>query len=98
MLVLLEERGLVRRRPHPTDRRARSVKLTARGQRVFTETRSQTGPLRERLTTALFPNEIEELTTSLDRITILLSQGRGAPSAERNAHPTPTRRPGRKGP
>ena len=33
MLVLLERRGLVVRRPHPADRRARSVSLTAKGRR-----------------------------------------------------------------
>lgn len=33
MLVLLEERGLVRRNPHPTDGRARTAALTAAGRR-----------------------------------------------------------------
>lgn len=35
MLVLLEERGLVRRDPHPTDGRARTAALTAAGRRKF---------------------------------------------------------------
>ena len=35
MLVLLEERGLVRRKPHPTDRRARMAELTQAGRRKF---------------------------------------------------------------
>ncbi len=35
MLVLLEERGFVRRNPHPTDGRARTVLLTAAGRRKF---------------------------------------------------------------
>lgn len=35
MLVLLEERGLVRRNPHPTDRRARMAELTPAGRRKF---------------------------------------------------------------
>ena len=37
MLVLLEERGFVRRAPHPTDGRARTAALTASGQRMFRE-------------------------------------------------------------
>src|SRR6476646_8022763 len=37
MLVLLERRGLVGRDAHPTDGRARSVALTAEGERAFRE-------------------------------------------------------------
>jgi len=35
MLVLLEQQGLVRRQPHPTDGRARTVALTPAGRRKF---------------------------------------------------------------
>src|SRR3954468_8370155 len=35
MLVLMEERGLVKRGSHPTDARARTVALTAAGERTF---------------------------------------------------------------
>ena len=35
MLALLEEKGLVRREPHPTDGRARMAALTAAGRRKF---------------------------------------------------------------
>jgi DNA-binding MarR family transcriptional regulator len=35
MLVLLEKRGLIVRRPHPSDRRAHRVVLTAAGRRQF---------------------------------------------------------------
>src|SRR3569623_1876625 len=35
MLVLLERSGLVRREAHPTDSRARTVALTAAGERKF---------------------------------------------------------------
>jgi DNA-binding MarR family transcriptional regulator len=35
MLVLLEQRGLVRRDFHPTDGRARTASLTAAGRRKF---------------------------------------------------------------
>lgn len=35
MLILLEERGLIRRGPHPTDGRARTAALTAAGRQKF---------------------------------------------------------------
>src|ERR1700722_2838400 len=35
MLVLLEQSGLVKRDTHPTDTRARTVALTAKGKRTF---------------------------------------------------------------
>ncbi|TWU31150.1 MarR family winged helix-turn-helix transcriptional regulator [Novipirellula artificiosorum] len=35
MLVLLEKKGLVRRERHPTDSRARTAALTAKGKRKF---------------------------------------------------------------
>src|SRR5438105_7463656 len=35
MLVLLERRGLVERDTHPTDARARTIALTAKGKRAF---------------------------------------------------------------
>ncbi len=35
MLVLLEKQGLVKRKPHPTDSRALTVSLTARGKKIY---------------------------------------------------------------
>jgi len=68
MLVLLEKRGLVERRPHPTDGRARSVRLTGLGRRTLTRTWKGTEPVRQRLAAALGPREIERLVTSLRKI------------------------------
>jgi len=73
MLVLLEKRGLVERRPHPTDGRARSVRLTTRGRRTLTRTWSATEPVRRRLAKALSPQEIGQLAASLTRIAALMS-------------------------
>jgi DNA-binding MarR family transcriptional regulator len=83
MLVLLEERGLVRRKPHPTDGRARSVRLTARGRRLFTEAWSATEPLRECLVDAIPPDEIQRLAESLNRIAVF---ERRAPSPMPEGH------------
>ena len=46
MLVLLERRGLVERNTHPTDARARSVTLTAKGERAFRELWAAGEPIR----------------------------------------------------
>ena len=43
MLVLLEGRGLVTRKRHPLDGRARSVSLTARGRKAVERIRSACG-------------------------------------------------------
>ncbi len=37
MLVLLEKQGLVRRKQHPSDSRALTVSLTAKGKKVYDE-------------------------------------------------------------
>jgi DNA-binding MarR family transcriptional regulator len=39
MVDELEGRGLVERRPHPTDRRIRAIYLTAKGQKVLADGR-----------------------------------------------------------
>ena len=67
MLVLLEGRDLIARRPHPTDGRARSVRLTARGRRTFTRMWSHSEILRETLVTGLTPAETRQLVRRLGR-------------------------------
>lgn len=76
MLVLLERRGLVERRRHPTDGRARSVRLTTRGRRTFNQAWSASEPLRQRFAAALSRDEVAQLTTSLNEIAILMSRSR----------------------
>jgi DNA-binding MarR family transcriptional regulator len=68
MLVLLEEGGLVERRPHPTDGRARSVRLTTRGRRTFNRMWSASEPVRKALAIALAPDEIERVTRALTKV------------------------------
>lgn len=55
MLVLLERRGLVRRRAHADDGRARSVELTLRGRQLQAELRKTSEGLRGRITAAIPP-------------------------------------------
>lgn len=68
MLVLLEQRGLVERRTHPTDSRARTVALTARGKRTFRQLWTAGEPIRAQILSALQPDEAETFVRLLNRI------------------------------
>jgi DNA-binding MarR family transcriptional regulator len=97
MLVLLEKRGLIERRPHPTDGRARSVRLTRAGRRTLTRTWSSTEPVRERLVAALRPTDVERLTTLLKRVAEVTARP-PAPQGSRRARRPAVPEPSRKGP
>ena len=68
MLVLLERGALVARAAHPTDRRARTVALTAKGKRVFQELWVVGEPVREQMLDAFKPDEAEQLVRLLARL------------------------------
>ena len=68
MLVLLERRGLVERATHPTDARARTVALTARGRRAFRQIWATGEPIRAQMLGALRPGEAETLVRLLARV------------------------------
>jgi DNA-binding MarR family transcriptional regulator len=68
MLVLLERRQLIKRRPHPTDKRARSVSLTRKGRVLLPRLWRRTEPLRKRLTAEFDLASGAALTEKLDRI------------------------------
>ncbi len=78
MLVLLEERGLIAREPHPTDRRARSVSLTRKGRRTLDELWTASEPGRERLLAPLTANEADLLVDFLNRLCEAMTEGNGA--------------------
>jgi DNA-binding MarR family transcriptional regulator len=69
MLLLLEQRGLVVRHPHPTDARARTVALTAKGRRVYQKLWAVGEPIRESLVAAFEPAEREAFFIHLGRVT-----------------------------
>jgi DNA-binding MarR family transcriptional regulator len=81
MLVLLEGRGFVARRRHPTDGRARSVVLTPKGRRAFEKLRARSEPLRAELLAAFRPDEAAAVLEYLGRIIDLPtpSKHQGAP-------------------
>jgi DNA-binding MarR family transcriptional regulator len=68
MLVLLEQRGLVERDTHPTDARARTVALTAKGARAFRRLWTAGDPVRAQMLGALRPGEAEALVRLLARV------------------------------
>ena len=68
MLVLLERRGLVERRPHPTDRRARTVALTPDGRQCLERLWRRSEPVREQMTAALEQEETADLVGLLRRV------------------------------
>jgi DNA-binding MarR family transcriptional regulator len=71
MVVLLDElekRGLVERRPHPTDRRARSLYLTAAGKRLLGKAKKAGAEHEKELTADLSGAEREQLLELLGRV------------------------------
>lgn len=83
MLLILERKGLVARRPHPTDGRARTVDLTPQGRRLYAALWATTDPVRQELTAALGRDDGDALLGLLARVTRAM-----VPPA-----PTPTRTP-----
>lgn len=68
MLVLLERDGLVRRRPHPTDARARTVELTPKGAGTLRRLWKAGDTVRARIVGALAPGEPEALVELLTKV------------------------------
>jgi DNA-binding MarR family transcriptional regulator len=64
----LERLGLVRRRPHPTDRRAHALVLTANGKRVLQKAFQVAFGIENALCADLEPAERAELLTLLGRL------------------------------
>jgi DNA-binding MarR family transcriptional regulator len=83
MLVLLERRQLIERRPHPTDGRARTVSLTRKGRRVFQELWRKSEALRQRLVAALPAGDAELLIGQLRRIVTAMAPERASSSEPR---------------
>lgn len=86
ILILLEGRGLVAREPHPADGRARRVRLTPEGRRVFKTLWGKTEPVRARLLAAFGPDEVTTLVALLHRVAGVLAPpaggGRSTTTAE----------------
>ncbi|OYP35022.1 MarR family winged helix-turn-helix transcriptional regulator [Rhodopirellula sp. MGV] len=68
MLVLLEDRGLVRRQPHPTDSRAKTVALTATGKRRLKKLIKVGQPIRDCMFGVLSQAESKKLVSLLGKV------------------------------
>jgi DNA-binding MarR family transcriptional regulator len=75
MLVLLAARGLVERDRHPTDARARTVGLTAKGLRAYRRLWTAGESIRARMLGALRPGDAETLVRLLGRVAEALDPG-----------------------
>ena len=75
MLVLLAARGLVERDTHPTDARARTVALTAKGMRAYRRLWKAGESIRARMLGALGPGEAETLVRLLGQVAEALDPG-----------------------
>lgn len=64
----LEARGIAERRPHPTDRRARAIHLTAEGEKELTRLRGLARDLHERLFESLSEDEARTLHDLLRKL------------------------------
>lgn len=69
MLVLLEERGLVHRAPHPTDGRARTASLTAAGRRKFRQLWKAGDSIRTQAVSEINLDDAHSLVRLLKRFT-----------------------------
>jgi DNA-binding MarR family transcriptional regulator len=76
MLVLLEERSLIERPPHPTDGRARSVALTPAGRKMQQKLWRQSNSLRRRMLAEFTDDEADTLGQFLDRFRDCLTKER----------------------
>ncbi|HQU43111.1 MAG: MarR family transcriptional regulator [Planctomycetia bacterium 21-64-5] len=86
MLVLLEQRGLVERGPHPTDARARTVSLTAAGKRKFRQLWAAGEEVRARIFGSLLPGEAETLVRLLAQLAQALDGERVAAGESTSFH------------
>ena len=68
MLVRLEAQKLVSRRPHPTDGRARTVRLTAGGRRTFKRLNTASDVFRQRLLASLAAGAAAGFVRNLNRV------------------------------
>jgi len=68
MVKTLHERGLVERQPHPGDRRAQGLHLTAAGERLHQQAEAAASALESEATAALSPEEVRTLIGLLRKL------------------------------
>lgn len=73
MLVLLENRGLVKRRRHPTDARALRITITRKGRQAYAKLSAAIRPLQNRLSSPFQAKEINMMIKSLGKVSEAMS-------------------------
>ncbi len=68
LIAMLERRGLIERRPHPSDGRAMGVHLTAAGGELVAQAEATAAELEENATSRLTPSERKTLIRLLQKI------------------------------
>jgi DNA-binding MarR family transcriptional regulator len=68
MVKSLQKRGLIERRPHPTDRRAQGLHLTTAGQHLHREAEGTASQLEREVATRLTPAELDTLNGLLRKV------------------------------
>jgi DNA-binding MarR family transcriptional regulator len=89
MLVLLERRGLVERRPHPDDGRARSTSLTAAGRTIHKKLWRAGEALRRDMIARMPEDDAANLLELLERFASALETGRSRGPRAKAAGATP---------
>jgi len=74
MLLLMERNGIVARRQHPTDGRARRVTLTRKGRQTFAKLSTEIKPLQDVLLSGFQGKEVKTLVMFLARISEAMKQ------------------------
>jgi len=82
MLVLLEQRGYIRRREHPSDKRARNVSLTPEGRRVYEAMWAASEKLRKQLIDALGSDDTRCLVAALRKMATAMDADSGPTSPQ----------------
>ena len=73
-LLLLERDGMVVRRSHKTDRRARRILVTDKGRRTYSKLSSALKPLQDALLSPFSAEEAQTLVADLNRIVEAMKQ------------------------
>lgn len=88
MLVLLESKGLLERRPHPTDGRARGVHMTPKGKKLLEKLWKATDSVRDRILEAVTPEDPARLIEQLRNIVAGLEKLEGRPPLGHKSRPS----------
>lgn len=85
MLVLLEKRGFVARRPHLTDGRALCITLTRKGRQAYEKWQVRIKPLQDRLSDLFLGGEAKDLVEFLSSISTAMASAGDCDNRDRPA-------------